>query len=107
MDSDQYFKTLLGQTEQQIFQGNIESEVLQQNFKRNYYEPAFQRIFPTCEIGELIHCEENPLNETVEESCKGVLIFSNQTGSCSCELTGKAKRNRQNVRTGWSLYTRY
>ena len=75
--------------------------------KRNQVEPLTPtvNIFP-CENEEVFDCEEINSDKVLDESCKGILQFTNGTSSCSCQ--GANKRNSKDiVREGWSQFTRY
>ena len=75
----------------------------------NREEPELvQNIFPTCENGEKFDCQENKSNEVLDESCKGILMFNNETSSCYCRGSNVLKRSSRNIlRQGWSKFTRY
>ena len=65
-------------------------------------------MFPTCENGEILECEEIDSDKVLDESCKGILQFTNGTSSCSCQGTNDFARNSKHIaRKGWSQFTRY
>ena len=65
-------------------------------------------IFPTCENKEVFECEEINSDKVLDESCKGILQFTNGTSSCFCRGTDDLARNSKHiVRQGWSQFTRY
>ena len=68
----------------------------------------FQNIFPRCENGEILYCHENKSNETLDEKCKKMLLFTSENSTCFCPGSNdRMKRNSKNIlREGWSLYTR-
>ena len=77
----------------------------------------FTNIFPVCDNGEILDCQENKSNEVLDESCKGILMFTSETSSCSCQgsndmilddfESNNRKRKSANIaRQGWSKYTR-
>ena len=77
--------------------------------KQNKQEPEFNQtnIYPTCENGEILDCQENTSNEVLDESCKGILMFTSETTSCFCRGSNDLKRKSENIlRQGWSKYTR-
>ena len=64
-------------------------------------------IFPTCENEEDFNCEEITSNEVLDESCKGILQFSNGTSTCFCQAkNGTAQQSDHILRQGWSQFTR-
>ena len=52
-------------------------------------------------------CQENKSNETLDENCEKILMFTNETSSCFCRGSNRLKRNSENIlRRGWSKYIR-
>ena len=77
--------------------------------KQNQQEPEFNltNIFPTCENEGIFECQENKPNEVLDDSCKGILMFTSETSSCFCRGSNDLKRNSERIlRQGWSKYTR-
>ena len=73
----------------------------------SYQVTEFQNIYPTCENGESLECQENKSNETLDENCENILMFTNETSSCFCRGSNRLKRNSDNIlRRGWSKYIR-
>ena len=65
-------------------------------------------IFPTCENEEELECEEINSDKVLDESCTGILQFTNGTSSCSCPGSNHLARNSEHiVKKGWSQFTRY
>ena len=58
---------------------------------------TIHNIFPTCENGENFDCQENKSNEVLDESCKGILMFTNETSSCYCRGQNGLKRRSRNI----------
>ena len=63
------------------------------NFKRVFFRltqltsyriTEFQNIFPTCENGEILDCQENKSNQTLDENCEKIFMFTNENSTCSC-----------------------
>ena len=91
---------------------------------RNNQEPQlpeisdnFPNIFPVCDNGEILDCQENKSNEVLDESCKGILMFTSEASSCSCqgsnhtildelESKNRVRKSANILRQGWSKYTR-
>ena len=64
-------------------------------------------IFPTCENGEAFNCEDITSDEVLDESCKGILQFSNSTSTCSCQAKNDTAQQSDHIlRQGWSQFTR-
>lgn len=64
-------------------------------------------IFPTCENEEALNCEDINLDEVLDESCKGILQFSNGTSTCSCQTQNDTAQQSDHIlRQGWSQFTR-
>ena len=81
-----------------------------ETFQRMNIKPPLPTvtIFPTCENGKVFECEEINSDKVLDESCKGILQFTNGTSSCFCQGTDDLARNsEQIVREGWSQFTRY
>ena len=91
----------------------------QRRSKQNKQEPEYNQtnIFPACENGEIFDCQENKSNEVLDESCKGILMFTSETSSCSCRGSNQmilddldsndlARGSENILRQGWSKYTR-
>ena len=79
----------------------------QVNELQSHQVTKFQNIFPTCENGEIFECQENKSNETLDENCGNMLMFTNGTSSCFCRGSNRLKRNSEKIlRRGWSKYIR-
>ena len=63
------------------------------------------RLFPACENGEALNCEDINLDEVLDESCKGILQFSHGTSTCSCQAQNDTVQHHI-LRQGWSQFTR-
>ena len=73
----------------------------------SYRITEFQNIFPTCENGEILDCQENKSNQTLDENCEKILMFTSENSTCSCRGSNNQKLNSKNiVREGWSRYIR-
>ena len=71
----------------------------------SYRIAEFQDIFPTCKTGEIFDCQENKSNQTLDENCEKVLMFTGENSTCSCQGSNSRKFNSKNiVRKGWSKY---
>ena len=85
-----------------------------ETFRRNNMDPTlpvaiFQNfeIFPTCENGGVFECEEINSDKVLDESCKGILQFTSDKSTCSCQGTNNLARNSEHIlRHGWSKFTR-
>ena len=110
------------ETEMIISEENSSQEIKRRRSKRqNEEEPEYHvtdwvnlqsyqvthevNIFP-CEDGEIFDCQENKSNETLDENCGKILMFNNETSSCSCRGSNRRKRNSNILRQGWSKYIR-
>ena len=79
----------------------------QVNELQSHQVTKFQNIFPTCENGEIFECQENKSNESLDENCKKILMFTNETSFCYCRGPNPLKRSSKNIlRQGWSKYAR-
>ena len=87
----------------------IDEEIMQPRSNRSdENEPSLPSIFPTCEDGSFLKCEENRSNAMSEDQCKGVLIFMNETSYCFCSNKQERKQHLGPIlRQGWSHYTRF
>ena len=112
------------ETERMISEEDSSEELNRRRSKRqNQEEPEFHitkftnltsyqltqelNIYPTCEDGEVFHCQNNTSNESLDENCGKILMFNSETRSCYCEGSNRRKRNSGNIlRKGWSKYTR-
>ena len=114
------------ETEKIITEENIVEQIGQRRAKqRNDNEPELpeksdnsSNIFPVCENEEIFDCQENKSNEVLDESCKGILMFTSETSYCSCRginqiILGDVDSNdlernsEKTLRQGWSKYTRF
>ena len=74
---------------------------------QSYQVSEYENIYPMCENGDILDCEVNKSNESLNENCKGILMFTNETSSCSCQESNGQERNSKNiVRQGWAKYIR-
>ena len=65
-------------------------------------------IFPTCDNGGVLNCEDINSDKVLDESCKGILQFTDGTSFCSCQGTKeKAPDSDHILREGWTKFTRY
>lgn len=101
-----------------ISQQHIVDKINQLNSKRTIQEPKLPNeekfiqtnstIFPMCENGSILNCQENKSKEdSLVESCKGILMFNNETSSCFCPGSNNLKRKSGIIRQGWSKYSRF
>ena len=71
-----------------------------------------------CENEEIFDCQENKSNEVLDESCKGILMFTSETSYCSCRginhrilddvgSNDLERNSEKTLRQGWSKYTRF
>ena len=91
---------------------DVEELVRKQNgaLQRNQIEPSTptDNIFPTCENGKVFDCEDINSDKVLDESCKGILQFTNGTSSCSCQgKNDTAQKSNHILRQGWTQFTRY
>ena len=106
------------ETENKISEDILDKTDLQKSNKWTETEPLPSSIslkdsdpvstfFPMCENGKFLDCQENESDEVLDESCRGILMFSSETSSCFCEDSNNLKRKGDIMRQGWSKYTRY
>ena len=112
-------------TEKIVTEENILEEISGRSAEqRNDQEPELPKVsdnstnfFPLCDNGEILDCQENKSNEVLDESCKGILMFTSETSSCSCrgsndmildefKSNNLGRKSANIVRQGWSKYTR-
>ena len=104
---------------------NIVEQISRRRAKqRNDKEPELpetsdnsSNIFPVCKNEEIFDCQENKSYEVLDESCKGILMFTGETSFCSCrginqiildDDSNDLDRNSEKIlRQGWSKYTRF
>ena len=74
---------------------------------QSYQVTKFENILLTCENEEILECQENKSNESLDENCGKILMFTNETSSCFCQGSNRQKRDSGNtLRKGWSKYIR-
>ena len=59
-----------------------------------------------CQSGDYNDCFSNAPEESLSESCNGILMFTNKSSSCG-ENCGNSDTTRNIIRKGWTLFTRY
>ena len=103
----------LDETEEKISEDGTLDELnhqTNQTFRRTNLEPSpptfIPPIFPKCKNG-VFECEEINSDRVLDESCKGILQFTNSTSFCSCNGTNDSARNSEPIKKGWSKFTRY
>ena len=85
------------------------SKLNQENIFRSNINPPLPtvKMVPICENGEILECEEIDSDKVLDESCKGILQFTNGTSSCYCPGINDLARNSEHiVKRGWSQFTR-
>ena len=113
---DEFFVFFIVQTEQAIVHGNNSRKRRRRNSQEMVrIEPNPPSPFHLkCENGRKLNCPGNMSNETLNEKCKGILMFSeNDTSShCECQDPNQpirtiSKRSSSMSRSGWTKWTRY